>query len=103
MQKNIYLILTILGLILPYSILFSWFLEHGLDGTLIIQELFANKISSAFGLDIIISAVVLVSFIMYEGKKLAMNKLWIPIVGTFFVGVSFGLPLFLYMREKNNK
>ena len=102
MKKRIYLVLTIVGFILPYALFLPWIFEEGLDIPLFFQNLFANKISGAFGLDVLVSAVVVVVFILSEGKELAMNKLWIPIAGTILVGVSFGFPLFLYMKEKIN-
>jgi len=34
-----------------------------------------------------------------EGKGLDMPLLWLPIAGLLAVGVSFGLPLFLYLQE----
>jgi len=30
---------------------------------------------------------------------LRMRLLWLPMLGTMFVGVSLGLPLFLYLRQ----
>lgn len=72
---------------------------HGLDGPLFVRELFATHIGGFFGMDVIVSAIVLVLFVFVEGRRLGMKKLWAPILGTFLVGVSFGLPLFLYMRH----
>jgi hypothetical protein len=50
-------------------------------------------------MDVIVSAVVLFVFIFAEGKRLDMSNLWFPVVATLSVGVSLGLPLFLYMRQ----
>jgi len=44
-------------------------------------------------------AIVLLSFIQSEGRRLRMRFLWLPMLGTVFVGVSLGLPLFLYLRQ----
>jgi len=41
----------------------------------------------------------LIGFIRAEGARLKMSRLWLPIVSVLFVGVSLGLPLFLYLRE----
>ena len=46
------------------------------------------------------SSVVLWVFVIREGRRLGLRHLWIPIAGNLTVGVSLGLPLFLYMREK---
>ncbi len=98
-MKLFYMILAILGLILPYTQFIGWIMQHGLDISLLIQEINASKLSLFAWLDVIISAIVLITFICYEGKKTKIENLWIPIAGTLCVGVSFGLPLFLYMRE----
>jgi hypothetical protein len=99
-RKNIYLFLCVLGAVLPYSQFIPWIIEHGPDVGLLIRQLFANKISAFFGLDVLVSAVVLLMFIRVEGRRLGMRLLWLPIAGVFAIGASFGLPLFLYLRER---
>ena len=75
-------------------------MEHrALNMSIFMQDLFANRISAFFGLDVVVSAIVLISFIQSEGKRLGMRLLWLPIVSVFLVGVSLGLPLFLYLRQ----
>jgi hypothetical protein len=97
--RYIYLVLCVVGVLLPYWQFVPWFLEHGLDISLFIQQLFANHIGAFFGLDVIVSSVVLWIFIFAEGGRLGMRGLWIPVIGSLLVGVSLGLPLFLYMRQ----
>jgi hypothetical protein len=75
-----------------------WLLEHGLNFTVFFRELFANRISAFFAMDVIVSAVV-IWFIQSEGKRLQVRLLWLPTVGTLVVGVSFGFPLFLCLRQ----
>ena len=97
--RHFYLVCCVLGLILPYSQLVPWLLEHGLNVTLFFRELFANRISAFFIIDVIVSAIVLIWFIQSEGKRLRVRFLWLPTIGTLLVGVSFGLPLFLFLRQ----
>src|SRR5258707_7401058 len=97
--RHYYLVCCVLGLVLPYSQFVLWLLEHGLDITLFFRELFANRISAFFATDVIVSAIVLIWFIQSEGKRLRVRLLWLPTVGTLIVGVSFGFPLFLFLRE----
>jgi hypothetical protein len=97
--RHFYLVCCVLGLLLPYSQFVPWLLEHGLNITLFCRELFANRISAFFAIDVILSAIVLIWFIQSEGKRLRVGLLWLPTVGTLVVGVSFGLPLFLFLRE----
>jgi hypothetical protein len=58
----------------------------------------ANRISAFFGLDVIVSSLVLWVFVLVEGRREGIRALWAPIVANLPVGVSLGLPLFLYLR-----
>ena len=98
-RKILYLSLCLLGFALPYSQFIPWVIENGLDMPLFLGQLFANRISGFFALDVLISAVTLIGFIRSEGARLKMRTLWLPIVSVLLVGVSLGLPLFLYLRE----
>ena len=97
--RYVYPICWVLGLILPYSQFVPWIFEHGLNLTLFFRELFANRISAFFAMDVILSAIVLILFIQTEGKRLQVRRLWLPTLGTLVVGVSFGFPLFLFLRQ----
>jgi len=97
--RYVYLVCCVLGLILPYSQFFPWLFENGLNLMLFVRELFANRISAFFAIDVVVSAIVLLWFIQSEGKRLRVRLLWLPMVGTLVVGVSFGFPLFLFLRE----
>lgn len=99
-RKTIYLVFCVLGIVLPYSQFVPWVMaHHGVPLGLFLRELFANRIGGFFGMDVLVSAVVLIFFLRREGKRLAVRHLWLPIAGTLAVGVSLGFPLFLYLRE----
>jgi len=44
--------------------------------------------------------VVLWALVVIEGRRAGVKHLWAPIAANLAVGVSLGLPLFLYMREE---
>ena len=97
MKRTIYLVLCIAGAAIPLIALVPWLMEHGLDVPLLAHELFANRVSAFFGLDVIVSAVVVLVFAYVERERVKLW--WLPIVATLCVGVSLGLPLLLYLRE----
>ena len=99
MTASIYLILCIVGTLLPYSQFLPFLSEHGLDIPLLMQQLFQNRISSFFAWDLIISSLVLWLFIFVEGRRQGMRYLWVYILCNLTVGVSLALPLFLYRRQ----
>jgi len=97
--KYLYLLLCLFGIALPYSQLIPLLLEGGFDFTSFIDDLFVNRTSSLFALDLFVTATTYVVFLFSEGFRLKMKHLWIPFIGTFLVGASLGFPLFLYLRE----
>ena len=98
--RHLYLLFAFLGVVLPYSQFIPWIAEHhALNMSIFLHDLFADRISAFFAMDVIVSVIVLISFIQTEGKRLGMRLLWLPIVSVFLVGVSLGFPLFLYQRQ----
>lgn len=97
--KDPYLGLYAPGTVLPYSQFIPFLREHGLDVRLLFEQLFSNWIGGFFGMDVIVSSVVLWVLVFTEGCKAGVRHLWAPIVANLAVGVSLGLPLFLYLRE----
>jgi hypothetical protein len=98
--KSLYLVLCVAGIALPYSQFVPFLLEHGLDARLFLEQLFSNRISAFFGLDVIVSALVVLVFVRIDGRRVEVKHRWVAIVGLLLVGVSLALPLFLYLREE---
>jgi hypothetical protein len=97
--KQLYLALCVVGTILPLTAFVPFLRTHGLDPRAFVDQLFSTPVSGFFGWDVIVSSLVLWVFVLSEGRRLALPKLWAPIAANLLVGVSLGLPLFLYMRE----
>lgn len=98
--RYLYLGMCLLGLVLPYSQFIPWLVANGINLQLFFGELFSTRIGGFFGMDVIASVFSLFAFVWIEGHRLAIRNLWLPIVATLTVGVSLGLPLFLYMRQR---
>jgi len=64
--KSLYLVLCVGGTLFPYS---QFLHEHGLDLRLFFEQLFANRIGGLFGLDVIVSSVVLWALVVIEGRR----------------------------------
>ena len=97
--KSVYLLLCVVGTVAPCALFLPFVRDHGLDLRLFVEQLFATPVSGFFGMDVIVSSVVLWVFVFVEGRRLGMQHRWVPIVANLVVGVSLALPLFLYMRE----
>jgi len=97
--RHLYLALCLGGICIPNAVFWPWLLAHGLDIRLFLHELFANGVSAFFGLDVMLSALGLATFVFIEGRRLRIRHRWLPIAAACLVGVSLGLPLFLYQRQ----
>ena len=98
--KTVYLVLCIAGVVVPYWQFLPWVAQHGLNLPLLVRELFSTRIGAFFGMDVVVSAVALLIFARIESARLGVRRRWLVLIAVLTVGVSLGLPLFLYLREQ---
>jgi hypothetical protein len=91
--KTWYLILCVAGILASCSRFIPLLRQHGLESSLFFEQL------SLFGTEAIVSLAALWVLIGIEGSRSGMKHLWVPVAASLLVGISLGLPLFLYMRE----
>lgn len=99
-MKWLYLIAAFLGSALPLSFLFPFLVQNGFDLPLLVRQLFQNNVSAFFGVDVIVTSVVVWLFVFSEGRRRGMKNLWAYVACNLAVGVSLALPLFLFFRER---
>jgi len=93
-----YLALAVWGALHPMAYFVLWFRENGWDIMAMIAAWDANLATSGLVWDLTISAVALTLWILAE---VATRRNWgalIAIPATFCIGVSCGLPLYLFLR-----
>ena len=106
-MKRTYLILAIVGFILPSIGVakISWETGNYLlyaQPFQTLQGMFANDISSVFSVDLFFAVGVFLLFSWNETRKYEMgraNTIYVWLL-TFLFGLAGGFPLFLYLREK---
>ncbi|MHA7682605.1 DUF2834 domain-containing protein [Cupriavidus sp. PET2-C1] len=98
--RTAYLILIVLGAVLPLYFLMPFLLENGLDVRLFLGELFANAIGRFFAMDVLVSGIVTIVFTLSESRRLAIRSGPLCLLG-LLVGVSVALPLFLFVRHRH--
>jgi hypothetical protein len=95
----IYLALAIWGTIHPMSWFIAWFNENGYSLALMVEAWHANAASSGLVWDLTIAAVALTVWVIHECVS---RKFWLGLIAipaTFCIGVSCGLPLYLFLRS----
>ena len=100
MNKNVYLMLAAIGLLVPYWFFFQFFKANGFQLELLLQQALINPVSIAFTVDLILSILVFWFYLFAEANKLQMKNAWLYVLASLTIGLSFALPLFLYFRKR---
>ena len=100
-REKIYLVMTIIGTLAPGLVGDPYFLEHGFNPAHLMPAIFSSPVSAMVGINGIIGCITLAIFMHTEGREQGI-KTWQPILAITFIGISSGLPLYLYLREKAN-
>ena len=98
--RMIYLALAIWGAIHPMYYFISWFVENGWSLLAMVDAWHANLATSGLVWDLTIAAVALTVFVIAETW---VRRNWIALIAipaTFCIGVSCGLPLYLFLRAR---
>ncbi|MGC1503440.1 MAG: DUF2834 domain-containing protein [Sulfitobacter sp.] len=96
--RMIFLGLAVWGAVHPMYYFITWFSENGLDIMGMVEAWHVNTATSGLVWDLTIAAIALTVWIVAE---VAVRRNWgalIAIPATFLIGVSCGLPLYLFLR-----
>ena len=98
--RMIYLGLAIWGAIHPMYYFISWFNANGYDIMGMVDAWHVNAATSGLVWDLTIAAIALTVFVVVE---VSVRRNWLALVAipaTFCIGVSCGLPLYLFLRSR---
>ncbi|WP_343080787.1 DUF2834 domain-containing protein [Ostreiculturibacter nitratireducens] len=98
--RLVYLALAVVGAVLPMRHFLAWFSENGWSLQGMIDAWFVNRATEGLVYDLTISAIALTVWILAETS---VRKNWSALVAvpaTFCIGVSCGLPLYLFLRTR---
>lgn len=96
--RVVYLALAAWGAVHPMAYFLTWFWENGFALGPMIDAWHVNAASSGLVWDLTISAIALTVWILAE---VWVRRNWVALIAipaTFCIGVSCGLPLYLYFR-----
>ncbi|WP_299561779.1 DUF2834 domain-containing protein [uncultured Sulfitobacter sp.] len=97
--RMVYLALAVWGTVHPMYYFVSWFRQNSWDIMAMVDAWHANAAASGLVWDLTIAAVTLTVWIIAE---VAVRRNWsalIAIPATVCIGVSCGLPLYLFLRS----
>jgi hypothetical protein len=99
-MRWIYLALAVWGAIHPMFYFVSWFQENGWSLGAMIDAWYVNDATTGLTWDLTIAAVTLTIWIIAE---VAVRRNWVALIAipaTYCIGVSCGLPLYLFLRAR---
>jgi len=97
--RPVFLLLAIWGAVHPMYWFVTWFMENGWSLMAMVDAWHANAATSGLVWDLTIAAVALTVWVVAEsGRQGNWRGLW-AIPATFCIGVSCGLPLYLFLRR----
>lgn len=99
-MRLIYLALAIWGAVHPMYWFIQWFQENGWHLGAMIDAWYVNTATTGLTWDLTIAAVTLTVWILAE---VAVRRNWsglLAVPATFCIGVSCGLPLYLFLRSR---
>jgi hypothetical protein len=90
--------LAVWGAIHPMYYFITWFQANGYDIMAMVDAWHANAASSGLVWDLTIAAIALTIWVIYETMQTRQYVRLIAIPATFCIGVSCGLPLYIFIR-----
>lgn len=97
-MKNVYLILAILGAVVPYLFFVPHVAAAGPDPAAFVTAAFATLVAGGLAADLVICSVVFWVYLFANGE--GGRAAWlIPV--NLLIGLSCALPLYLYLRAQS--
>ena len=97
--RLIFLALAIWGAVHPMYYFVQWFNAEGWDLMAMVDAWHVNAATSGLVWDLLIAAVALTVWIIAEVSVRRNWRALVAIPATFCIGVSCGLPLYLFLRS----
>ena len=104
-MKTWYLILAIIGFLLPNTLVLLESIETGnillyAQPINTLEQMFVNRISSIFAIDLLFGVLVFFIWSYQTAKHLSFKSLAGIWIVTLLFGFACGFPLFLYLQKK---
>ena len=99
-MRFVWLALAVWGTIHPMYYFVTWFRTNTWDIMAMVDAWHVNAATSGLTWDLTIAAVTLTIWVIVEAAQTRHWRRLLAIPATFCIGVSCGLPLYLYLRSR---
>ena len=99
-QTRLLLGLTVVGFVVPNTMVVAFLSDHGLDLGRYLGNWFGSLPSAQLVVDLAIGAVAFIGWSAVDGPRSGVRRWWVTIPATLLVGLCFAIPLYLLLRER---
>lgn len=97
-----YAIAAVAGTAIPWIFFGSFLAAEGVALVGFVEALFENGASGGFAADLLITAGVFWFWSFRDSRVGGVERWWLVVPATLFVGLSLAVPLYLYWRESRS-
>jgi hypothetical protein len=99
-RLNLLLALTILGFLVPNAFVIAYLADEGFAIGDYFAAWFDSLPAAQITIDAVMAALAFLVWTTWDGPRSGVRGWWIAIPATLLVGICFGLPLYLFLRER---
>jgi len=100
---KLYLAFAVVGLVVPFALLFRFIVQNGPNVRLFVDELFGTYGAAIAMADLVLSSVVFWAWLFSAGERNRVSFPWLYVALNLCVGLCFALPLYCYMRSYSDR
>ena len=102
-MKTLYLVMAVVGAVVPYAFFVQHFASEGTSLPGFVSALFANPAAGGFTADLLCSSFVFWIAMFHRCREPDAPAPWLFIALNLAIGLSCGLPAYLYARERRRE
>lgn len=99
-MKTLYLILAIVGAVIPYAFFLQHFSSEGISPSGFVNALFANPAAGGFTADLLFTSAVFWIFMIHQRSREKGPHPILFLLLNLLIGLSCAFPAYLYARER---
>ena len=100
-MKSLYLVLAILGAVVPYAFLFQFLAAEEFSIPNLLSAPFVNGAAGAFTADLLLASLIFWIYMFRERRVSAGPRPFLFVALNLIIGLSCALPAYLYSREES--
>ena len=99
-RLRVLLALTVVGFLVPNAFVIAYLADEGLALGDYFEAWFESLPQTQLTIDLALAASTFLIWTAWDGPRAGVRRWWLAIPASFLVGICFGAPLYLYLRER---